>query len=276
MTVLALDVGGTKILAGAFADDGRLLVESQRPSRGSHGAEAVLAAMAAALADLGPVAGVSALGIACAGVIDPATARVVSATDAIPRWAGTDLGAHFGPTPVRALNDVQAALLGELAGQPAPGCTVMLTLGTGLGGAIAFDGRLHTGAHHLAGHFGRAPLRGEPVEGLLSGTGLARLYERLGGSAPDGARSVFAASDAGADTALSLWLDALAEQLTQLHWTLDPARVLIGGGLLAVSERWWPGLMRRLQVPLTVQPARLGTRAGLVGAAHWAREGQRG
>lgn len=275
MSILALDVGGTKVMAGVFDAQGQRLRSVERPSCGAAGRAAVLASMRAALADLAWAGEVTALGIAAAGVIDPQRACVLDATEAIPGWAGCDFRAEFPQFKVRALNDVQAALLAELAelaAAPAPGCVVMLTLGTGLGGAIAFDGRLHGGRHALAGHFGRSQVAGVPVESVVSGTGLAALHRRLGGASLN-AREVLAAADAAdadATQALHEWVQALAEVLRNLHWTLDPERVLIGGGLLDARERWWPALQAALEVPLCIEPARLGTRAGLIGAAHWA------
>ncbi|MDN3920328.1 ROK family protein [Roseateles violae] len=275
---LALDVGGTKILAAAIGADGELLGEAERPTEAARGGAAVLDAMRAALADLpAGLPTVRGLGISAAGVIDPDTARVVDATDAMPGWAGTDLRAAFPGMAVHALNDVHAALLGELAWgalreRPLANA-VMLTLGTGLGGALAIGGRVHTGKGHIAGHFGRARLqhggRWRSVESLVSGTGLANLYRELGGELPPeaGARAVLQEPlDAIAEAALAIWVEQLAAQIHNIRWTLDPECVLIGGGMLDAKSRWWPQLQAAVQ-GVTLLPAALGKRAGVFGAA---------
>lgn len=280
---LALDIGGTKILAAAVTPEGRLLACVERPTGASRGAAAVLATAREALdalpqglpQGLPPVLG---LGISSAGVIDPEQARVLDATDALPGWIGTDFRAAFAPAPVHALNDVQAALLGERAWGALAGArhALMLTLGTGLGGALLMDGRLHGGHGHLAGHFGRARLqhRGAwvPVETLVSGTGLARLYREQGGELAegDGARGVLARDDAAARQALALWVEHLAAQIHNLHWSFAPELILLGGGMLDARARWWPQLEAALGAlsPL-IRPAALGSRAGVYGAARF-------
>lgn len=280
---LALDVGGTKILAAAIGPAGELLGLSERPTEAALGRAAVLSAMQAALdalpqQDLPPILG---LGISAAGVIDPATARVMDATDAMPGWAGTDLRESFPAwSAVHALNDVHAALTGELAWgalRDRPAATaVMLTLGTGLGGALALGGKIHTGSGHIAGHFGRAKLqqggRWRSVEEIVSGTGLANLYRELGGSLPPdaGARAVLRQPlDAVAAQALALWIEHLAAQIHNIRWTLDPDVLLIGGGMLDAKALWWPQLQARVQglTPFALLPAALGNGAGVFGAA---------
>ncbi|MDI4632410.1 ROK family protein [Pelomonas sp. V22] len=277
---LALDVGGTKILAAAISPAGELLALTERPTNAAAGSSAILTSMRAALddlpANLPPAAG---LGISAAGVIDPATARVVDATDAMPGWAGTDLRANFPALQVHALNDVHAALTGELAWgalrEQQKANAVMLTLGTGLGGAIALNGRVHSGSGHVAGHFGRARLQHQgqwrPVESLVSGTGLANLYRELGGELPAGAgaRAVLQQPlNAIAEQALTLWVAQLAAQIHSIRWTLDPDVLLLGGGLLDAKALWWAPLQTALQdLTLPVLPAALGNRAGVFGAA---------
>lgn len=263
--VTAVDLGGTRLRAASFDAQGVCLAEVEGPSHGAQGAAAVLDALRGALARLPDTGHLS---IASAGVIDPASARVTDATEAIPGWAGTDLRAAFPSQQVAALNDVQAALLGELSARPESGCVVMLTLGTGLGGALAFDGRLHFGRRGLAGHFGRCTTAGQALESQLSGTGLLNLHRAHGGQGRSG-EDVIALGD---HATLARWSDLLAEQLNNLAWTLDPELVLLGGGLIDARDHWWDQTMAQLQSPLRVEAARLGTRAGLMGALAWAKE----
>ena len=205
---------------------------------------------------------------------------MISATEALPGWKGSDLCralADFG-LPVQARNDVHAALLGEawLGALQGRDSGVLLTLGTGLGGALLLNGQLHEGSHHLAGHIGRTEVLHEggrvPLEALLSGTGLARLH----GSARDG-REVIARllqGDPRAEAALQAWVEQLALLLHNLHWLLDPGCVLIGGGMIDARAHWWSRLQPLIAgLPLAVKPAALGSRAGLLGAARIAWQG---
>lgn len=267
--VLAADLGGTKMLAALVDAQGRPLTVHEAPTPAAQGAQAVVTALQALLREAAGGAQPRAIGLSLAGVIDADTVTVLDATDALPGWRGTDLRAALRDwgLPVAGRNDVQAALLGEawLGALRGRRDGALLTLGTGLGGAFLADGRVHAGPGQHAGHLGRTlwPHEGRlvPLESLLSGTGLARLH----GSAADG-REVIArlGTDPRADLALRTWAALLAAQLHNLHWLLDPGRVVLGGGMIDAREHWW-GLLGEL--PLEVVPAELGSRAGLLGAA---------
>ncbi|MFE0464659.1 ROK family protein, partial [Kitasatospora sp. NPDC058965] len=87
--VAGVDIGGTKISAALVGRDGVLGRTVTVPTPAAEGPAAVLAAAAGAVRRLG--GGVAAVGVGSAGVIDPDTGVVRSATDALPGWAGTDL-----------------------------------------------------------------------------------------------------------------------------------------------------------------------------------------
>lgn len=272
--VLAADLGGTKMLAALVDAQGQPVAVREAPTPAAEGAAAVIAALRALLREAAGSARPQALGLSLAGVIDAATVTVLDATDALPGWRGSDLRAALSDwgVPVAGRNDVQAALLGEawLGALRGRRDGVLLTLGTGLGGAFLADGRIHAGPGQRAGHLGRTlwPHEGRlvPLESLLSGTGLASLH----GSAANG-REVIArlGNDPRADLALRTWAALLAAQLHNLHWLLDPGRVVLGGGMIDARAHWWPLLG---DVPVDVVPAELGSRAGLLGAARLAWE----
>jgi glucokinase len=280
-SVLAADVGGTKMFAALVDHTGRCAHVLEAATPAQEGAAAVLSTLTALLRKAAGSLQPAAVGLSLAGVIDPATVRVLDATDALPGWKGTDLRtaleAAFG-VPVHGLNDVHAALLGEawLGAFRQHERGVMLTLGTGLGGAWLAEGRLQTGAHHVAGHWGRTSVQHQgawvTLETLLSGTGLAYLYREFGGQASN-AREVLAelGRDPLALRALDAWVEQLAVLAQNLHWSLDPGVLVLGGGLIEARDLWWPRLMRRLEgLPLRLLPAELGVRAGLLGAARHA------
>lgn len=279
--VLAADLGGTKTLAALVGRNGQLHRLHEAPTPAAQGAAAVLGTLRDVLRQACGDAQPLAIGLSLAGVIDPAQARVVDATDALPGWKGTALREALADfkLPVAARNDVHAALLGEcwLGGLAGRRDGALLTLGTGLGGAWLVNGRLHEGSHHLAGHVGRTLTVWEgvrmPLEAIVSGTGLARLH----GSARNGHEVIarLLQGEAQAATALDTWAQHLALLLHNLHWLLDPGCVLLGGGLIEARAHWWPRLAPLLtDVPLDVRPAELGARAGLLGAGWMAWEGE--
>lgn len=296
---LAIDVGGTKIRAALVDIAGQIVGVATAPTEADRGGAHVVDAMctlARAICDR-EIAGV---GISAAGVIDPVSGVVMDATEAIPGWRGTALTDAFRSAfAVEAFvdNDVKCALRGEAwcgAAKPyTTGTVVMLTLGTGLGGALMHNGVLMTGQHHLAGHIGRMRMWDTPspntvtVESRVSGTGLANIFRRMAHGAQDDVITgetvmrAAAAGDKKSRQALDLWLDQLALQLTNLYWLLDPAAIVIGGGVIDSREIWWPLLQERLSAGLTklcVLPAALGNDAGVVGAASlvWQHQHARG
>ncbi len=98
IAAFGIDLGGTKIAAGLVDADGTVLASASVPTPATEGAEAVLDAVAGlvdALRATPEAAGlrILGLGLGAAGVIDAGSARVLSATDTILHWAGTDLAA---------------------------------------------------------------------------------------------------------------------------------------------------------------------------------------
>ena len=283
---IAADVGGTKIAAAIVDQSGKVLQQIRRATDAQAGGAAVLANLQAALASLDTSAFILAgIGVSAAGVIDPRRGVVASSSDAMPGWAGQDIGAALAAygVPVACANDVHSALAGELWRNPSlaavRGNVVMLTLGTGLGGAIAVDGQIMLGAKFVAGHFGRTLVQHQgrpvPLDSLVSGTGLCNLYRLLGGGEAHGSAVLERASagEAAAVAALSDWLDQLALLLHNICWTLDPAAIVLGGGVIDGRRHWWPHLsarMARVGIAVPLAPASLGNDAGVIGAAHLA------
>lgn len=135
------------------------------------------------------------IGVGAAGVIDTTTGAVVSATDSLPGWAGTDvvseLTARTG-LPVRAVNDVHAHTLGEAAAGASSGTrsSLLVAAGTGIGGGFISGGRLLTGRNSAAGHIGHVPSAAAAgldcpcggnghVEAIASGPAILETYRRL-------------------------------------------------------------------------------------------------
>lgn len=295
---LALDIGGTKINAALVNADGEMLRFFTCPTAAHLGRDHVLAATVQCLdalyEEIDPALHtVAGLGISSAGVIDTVQGSVMDATDAIPGWKGTLLRDFFAmryKLEVFVDNDVNCALLGELwcnsVLHKVQGGIAMLTLGTGLGGALAYQQRLMHGRHSLAGHFGRNLIwdqmanRLVSVETLVSGTGLHTIYHQLamrqgvpaGETDMNGERIMKLAEQkqALALSTVDVWLDYLALQIHNLYWSFDPDMLVIGGGVIGSKQQWWSKLEQKIttmHVELSIVPAAMGNHAGVVGAA---------
>ncbi|WP_454086243.1 ROK family protein [Georgenia sp. Marseille-Q6866] len=317
--VVGVDLGGTKTAAALVSAGGAVGPVRSVPTPAQQGSEAVLDAVAGLVREVvahggpltaqdgtttelsGPVA-VSGLGVGTAGVVDTTTGTVLSATDAIHGWTGTDvrggLGARLGDVvgegTVTVENDVDAHAGGEVWLGAAAGAAsvLMVAVGTGVGASVVLGGRPLRGAHHVAGELGHQPspdaagLRcgcGRPghLEALGSGPALHRHYLRLGGDAAVAdTREVCAraaAGDAVAERAVRESARAVGRSVAGVVTVLDPAVVVVGGGMSQAGPLWWAPMDAALRAELIeplddipVRPSTLGPVAAVLGAARTA------
>ncbi|WP_157000728.1 ROK family protein [Agromyces laixinhei] len=295
---IGVDLGGTKIAAGLVGEGGVVLGRASAPTPAVHGPGAVLdtvVRLARSLAERGgPEIVLSGCGVGSAGVIDRASGAVASATDSLPGWTGTPvrdaLAAELG-LPVSVVNDVHAHALGEAlhgAGAGAP-TVLMIAAGTGVGGALVIDGRVHSGRRGVSGHFGHVPsaeAAGRPctcgrighLEAVASGPAMCAVYRESSGdpSVTDG-RVVVQRAEAGdvhAEASVALAGRALGRTIGGLVNALDPDVVIVGGGLASAGEGWWRALREAadderiaLLADTPIVGAALGADAAIVGAA---------
>ncbi|MCC3271076.1 ROK family protein [Arthrobacter gengyunqii] len=308
--VIGVDLGGTKTAAGIVDEDGTVHASGSRPTPATAGAAAILATAVglvtgmleqARAAGLDPVA----VGIGSAGVINTLDGSVVSATDSLTGWAGTPLAAHVAEQsglPAFAVNDVHAHNLGEhwVGASAGADSSLLVAVGTGVGGSLILAGAPHLGARAVAGHAGHlaSPLAyddgGRPlpcscgraghVEAIASGPSIALLYRRLAGgdAAADPVSAVDVAVRAAAGEPLALCAlttgaTAAGQAVGGLANMLDPSVVVVGGGVAGAGDLWWTpfraALRAELMDPLAdlpVVPAALGSGAAIVGAARFA------
>lgn len=297
--VVGVDLGGTKTSAALVTPDGDVGPVVTLPTPAAEGPDAVLDTVAhsvrSALRASGGPQPLAAVGIGTAGAVDADAGRIVSATSTFRGWVGTDLRAgvrdRLGPVDVAIRNDVDAHALGEAwRGAAASASTfLMVAAGTGIGGAIVIDGRLRTGAHHVAGEMGHMPAPGAEgltcpcgrtghLEALAAGPAIHRGYLARGGS-PQAAdtRAVFAlaaAGDGAALAAIEAAATGLGRAVAGIVTTLDPDAVVVGGGLAVAGPLWWRPFEDALRAELIdaladlpVLAAAAGQSAAIIGAA---------
>ncbi|MEZ5140940.1 MAG: ROK family protein [Acidimicrobiales bacterium] len=310
--VAGLDLGGTKVLAAAVAPAAPLDVRAEVRRDTPRGAAALVDALAAAVAALDERLaadghdGVAAVGVGVAGLVD--RAGVLRFAPNLPGVVDldvrTELAARVG-RPVTVDNDANCAALAEhrLGASAGSRSSVLLTLGTGIGGGLVIDGAVQRGAFGFAGEPGHMLVdpHGPPCpcgrrgcwERFASGSGLGRLARdaaaagrashivELAGGDPEAVRGehVTAAALAGDPDAAGILVELawwVAVGVANLVDLLDPEIVVVGGGLVAAGElllgpvrEAYAGLVlahdHRPSVPVVA--ARLGERAGALGAA---------
>lgn len=250
--VIGVDVGGTTVAGGLVAADGRVLEHEQAPThaRGPGTALDTIGELLERLAEQARALGVTVagVGVGVPGIVDVERGAVGVDIHYAPELARAPLAAILGDrlgVPVYVDNDVNALALAEWAWGAGRGARslVMLALGTGVGGGIILDGRLHRGQGGFGGEFGHVPIDfdGPPcicggrgcLKAYASGTDIAqRATARLG--RPVGAAEVFRLAADG-DTAAEAIVDevctALGAGLAIIVNGLNPQRVLLAGSV---------------------------------------------
>lgn len=283
--VLGIDLGGTAIKLGRFAQDGTCLqslsVATPQPATPS----AVVEVMVQAIAQLDPAHQSLAIGVGTPGPAD-ASGRIARVAINLANWHDVPLAdwleAKTGLKTVLA-NDANCAGLGEawLGAGRSHRNLIMLTLGTGVGGAIILDGKLFTGHQGAAGELGLITLNPDGPECNSGNRGSLEQYvsvpaiRRRTSLEPDQLGALAKAGDAAALTFWQIYGKDLGAGLASLIYILTPEAVVIGGGVSASAEFFFPALRAEIErrvlpssrAGLELLPAQLGNQAGIVGAA---------
>ena len=184
--VIAIDIGGTKILTALFSPEGRVLAKNVSPTLARQGLDDTVARMFGIIQDLLDANNISpaalgGIGVAAAGGVDTARGVVVTPSPHLPDWRGARLGEKFkAKFGVNAwiLNDASAAALGEHRFGAGKGVKdlVLFTLGTGIGGGIIIDGKLYLGAVGGAGELGHITIEAHGLKCGCGNTGCLEMY----------------------------------------------------------------------------------------------------
>jgi glucokinase len=291
---VGIDIGGTKIAVATVNGTGGIVREVTIPTEPERGFASGLSRITEAVAQVIEASGWNArdlqgLGIGCAGPVD-AQRGTIKNPHTLPGWMGGDivspLRERFG-CPVLLENDADMALLGECQAGAGRGFdpVVMLTFGTGIGGAALVRGAILRGVEGEHPELGHVPVdprgprcycgRSGCFESLASGSALAATAAAHGFK--DG-RQLLVRAEQGDVIAHGLREVALqataAAAFTILH-TLLPERLVLGGGMMDDHYDVFAGAVREAIARATLIPpdrvsvarAELGNRAGLVGAA---------
>jgi glucokinase len=284
---LGIDLGGTAVKALAVNQGGEVLAERTVPTADHCSGpwqQSVMEVLDYTRATLGQPFGV---GLAAPGLPNSAGDAIAHMPGRLQGLEGLNWRAFLNlPGQVPVLNDAHAALAGEAWLGAASGSrnALLLTLGTGVGGAALVDGRVLRGYLGRAGHLGHFSLNPEGALDIVNtpgsledAIGECTLAARTGGRWTR-TRELLDAAQSGDNEARAIWASsvrALAAGCASLVNLFDPETIVIGGGVSAAGpllmeplERefrrfeWSPGGAR---VRLCL--AQLGNRAGALGAA---------
>jgi glucokinase len=288
-TILALDIGASRIKAALVGSDGNRLAELRRPTMRDDGPAAVLKRVADVAAELAGLTGttITRAGLAVCGAVGPdgLVTAVNLGWEAEP--VGTAVADRLG-LPVTVLNDAHAGAIGEGGFGVAKGLRdyIYVSLGTGIGAAVVRDGEVVAGAHGRAGELGHVSVdpRGRLcacgshgcLETFMSAPAIEARWLEAHGS-PLTARKLIDEVIGRDPDATALWneaVEALAAGLLTAMSLIDPAAVVLGGGLSGAGDRLLEPLAaavragsRPFHAGAELHLAALGDWSGCVGAA---------
>ncbi len=286
--VIGVDLGGTNIKLGRYTREGNCLaslkIETPQPSL----PDPVIAEIAAAIRELDLGQEAIALGVGTPGPAD-VKGRIAKLAINLPGWVNIPLADRLEALtglPTVVGNDANCAGLGESwlgAGRHFQNW-ILLTLGTGVGGAIFIDGELFVGHNGTAGELGlvtvdlNGPVCNSGNHGSLEQHVSAQAIRRRMGLEPKELADRAITGDAAAIAFWQQYGRELAAGITSTVYVLAPQAVIIGGGICAACDLFLPTL--KAEVERRVKPtsreglqiaiAELGNQAGMAGAARLA------
>ena len=261
--VAGVDIGGTSIHALLMTPGGKVLSSRSVPTRA--GGRTVLRQVQLLVGELQrrTAADIVGVGVGATGIIETGTGRVLVSTSAFRDWVGHRLADELESLlnlPVIVSNDIKAFLMGELRWGAVQDVSNVLgvTIGTGVGGAIALDGRIVEGQFGGAGEIGHLPGYSDRVcgcggvghlETVASGPAIGLRYAQRTGTQKHTGLGVARRARTGDPDALAVIEDAgraLADALLAAVTLLDIGHVVVGGGVVGAWDLLAPLLNERI------------------------------
>jgi fructokinase len=291
---IGIDLGGSKIEAAAFSDEGRELGRLRMPTP-QDDYQGTLQAIAFLVTEIESQTGsTGSVGVGAPGALSPASGLVKNAnsTCLIGHRLDDDLEQILA-RKVRVSNDANCFALSEAVDGAGAGARVVfgVIVGTGVGGGIVVDGEPLLGRNAIAGEWGHNPLpwpfsdelpgshcycgaRG-CIETFLSGPAVTREFEAVCGRnlEPAAIADLAAKGDKEAEACMQRYENRMARSLAQIINVLDPDVIVLGGGLSKMERlyRHVPDLWSRWvfsdEVDTPLLPPVHGDSSGVRGAA---------
>ncbi len=313
MYYLGIDLGGTNIAVGIVDENYNIVLKGSVPTLAQREINCVIDDMAALCKKLIADAGLTVDDIEHAGIASPGT---VNSKEGIIEYSNNlkmkqlpivkMLSERTGIKNIFVANDADAAAYGEAVAGAAKGVanSVMITLGTGVGGGIIIDGKIYSGFNHAGGELGHTVIEkdGRPCscgrrgcwEAYSSATGLVRMTREKMNECPDskmwtlsdgsienaGGKTAFKAAragDAAGKEVVDAYVSYLACGLTNMINIFQPEIISIGGGVCnegdyllspvkeIVAREVYTREATTKQTDIRI--AKLGNDAGIIGAA---------
>jgi len=307
---VGIDLGGTNIVFGLVTPEGELLHHFSHPTEGHKGPDRAMQNILDGIekimeTDIGRR--INGIGLGSPGAIDTEQGLVIECAPNIPDWTGRQIREpiveRFG-LPTFVDNDAKMAVIGEAVFGAGAGHRhlFVVTLGTGIGGGVVLNGRIHRGAFFCAGEIGHATVQIDGrrcvcgkdghLEAYASATGIVGMARehleqgrksaltRMAQDDPNGlsAKMVLDTARAGDELALevvNLAAHYLGMALAHFAMVFDPEIMIVSGGIALAGDILFKPMNEAYNRYLFYQsirqapivPAKMGFEAGMVGAA---------
>ena len=308
---IGVDLGGTNIAVGLVNENAELVKKVSAPTGATRSGEEIVADIAALCKKVCEEAGIAIESIVGVGIASPGIANhdtgVVEYANNLPflKFPIADLlRAQIGDIPVRIENDANAAAWGEAVAGAAKGTknSVMITLGTGVGGGIVIDNKVYSGFNYAGGELGHIVIQVDGVpcscgrkgcwEAYSSATALIRMTkEKIDECRATGRPTIMTdqpkvsgrtacdamrAGDEAAKEVYDMYIKYLASGIATIVNIFQPEVISLGGGVsnegqslidaiepIVRAEQYGGDLVALTQIRI----AKLGNDAGIIGAA---------
>lgn len=255
---IGIDLGGTKTEGIVIDVQGNILARKRQATPGDEGYDAILNNISTLIADLeNETQSGASIGIGTPGALSARTGLLKNSNTVCMNGKPlkTDLEKILS-RPVRLANDANCFALSEAIDGAGKGYNVVfgVIMGTGIGGGIVFNKRVHDGPQNIAGEWGHNVLEanGPPcycgrqgcVETFLSGPGLLRQYQQLGGDIEIDTQTIVTRANTGdplAEKCMQQYLNNFGKALSVVVNILDPDVVVLGGGMSNIDRLYTDG-----------------------------------
>lgn len=312
MYYIGIDLGGTNIAVGIVDESFKIVKKGSTPTLVNRDPELIIADMGKLCLELLAETGIGLEEVVCAGIAAPGSVNprtgIIEYANNLPFLRFPIADALRKYLPVREVyleNDANAAALGEAVGGAAKGkrLSVMITLGTGVGGGVIIDGKIYSGFNYAGAELGHTVIeyngrqcscgRKGCFEAYASATALVNMTKEKLAACKDtlmwemcgndinkaDARIAFAAmkkGDRAGKEVVDMYISYLACGITNMINIFQPEVLLIGGGVCNEKDYLLKPLTeivnadqytRNQAVKTEIKIAALGNDAGIVGAA---------
>lgn len=243
---ISIDIGGTAIKYGIISGDGKILSRSTMKTEAQRGGPAILDTVLGIAEQLSSKEKISGICISTAGMVDVEKGAITYAAPLIPDYAGTEYKKAMEERfriPCEVENDVNCAGLAESVSGAAAGSRIslMLTVGTGIGGCIVIDGEVFQGFSGSACEVGYMSMRDSDFQTLGAASILSKKVAGWKQEPPErwSGYRIFESAKKGDGLcirAIDEMADVLGQGIANICYVLNPEIVVLGGGIMAQEE----------------------------------------